>query len=124
MKSWEHFREDVQSYARDKEAYERATESQSKLEARRRLAKKRVKNANKFTKEKQQKYSSLKKKLEDQKSDYESKSARLDAVKQRERQSSNKTIRQGAAMFNAGAKAVKKTASLIRNRIRNRQNSN
>lgn len=124
MKSFVQFIEDVQSYARDKEAYERATASQSKLEARRRIARKKAKNSAKFTKEKQQKYAELKRKLEDQKSDYESKSARLDAVKKRERYSSNKTVRKGASMFDAGTKAVKKTASLIRNRIRNRQNSN
>lgn len=124
MKTWQQFNEDAQSYAKDKEAYERATASQSKLEARRRSFKKKAKTASKYTREKQQKYSALKKKLQKQRSDYESNSERMDAIRQKERRSSNRTVRQGAAAFDAGARAVGNVAKAIRNRIRNRQNSN
>ncbi len=43
MKTWKQFNEDVQSYAKDKDAYDKAVASKAKLEARRRDAIKRSK---------------------------------------------------------------------------------
>lgn len=42
MKTWQQFSEDVDSYAREKEAYEKQTSAAERLEARRKLAKKRM----------------------------------------------------------------------------------
>jgi len=42
MKTWQQFSEDADSYARDKEAYEKQTAASDRLKARRKLAKKRM----------------------------------------------------------------------------------
>ena len=42
MKTWQQFTEDVSSYARDKEAYEKQIAASDRLEARRRIAKKKM----------------------------------------------------------------------------------
>ena len=42
MKTWQQFSEDVDSYAREKEAYEKQISAAERLEARRKLAKKRM----------------------------------------------------------------------------------
>ena len=41
MKTWQQFNEDADSYARDKEAYEKQTAASDRLEARRSAAKKK-----------------------------------------------------------------------------------
>jgi uncharacterized tellurite resistance protein B-like protein len=124
MKTWQQFNEDVQSYAKDKEAYERATASAQKLSARRDAALKKSKSSGNFTSRMKRKMSEIKRKSQAQKSEYESDKEHLDAVRERERAISKKTVRQGASMFNAGAKAGGKLLKFARNKIRKGQSKN
>lgn len=128
MKSWKHFKEDVQSYAKDKAAYEKATSAKSKLQARRNAARRDAQDAEDFTQRMKDKSEEDKRYGEQMYSHAKEKASADKAKSEQERERRKASNRKYGRVFDKTVKgatrAVKKTADMIRNRIRNRQNSN
>lgn len=124
MKTWQQFNEDIQSYAKDKEAYERKTAASRKLQARRSAARDKIKSSKNFTKIQQQRAAEIKKKGMNQRSEYDSDVENSNRAQQLARQRRKKSLQRSAAAVDSTVRAAQGTARFIRNRIRNRQNSN
>lgn len=117
MKTWQQFTEDAQSYARDKEAYEKQTAASDRLESRRSAAKKKMRSAAKeFTKRSQQSSADIKSKAAEKRAEYDDDTSYSDKVQQIEKAKRRQSVKQGAAMFDAGVDAVRGAARRIRNR--------
>lgn len=121
MKTWFQFREDAKSFAKDKEAYEKSIQSQEKLAARRRSAKRSSLNSKTFTKQMQSKISQIKKDLDSQELDYQQKSDYINAVKEKERQIRNKTVRKGSSTLNKTLRGAKNITKKVIDKIKSRQ---
>lgn len=118
MKTWQQFNEDIQSYARDKEEYEKQTAAKQRLNARRSAAKEKARSAKNFTKIQQQRAAEIKRKGMKQRSEYDSDVEHSDAVQQLRKQRSKKSLQRGAAAFDATVGVAKGTAKFIKNRLR------
>jgi len=102
MKTWQQFREDVNSYAKDKEAYERQTAASDRLEARRSAAKKKMRSAAKeFTRRSQQSSAEAKRKAAEKSADYDDNTSYSNKVREIEKLNSRQSIQRGAEKFDA-----------------------
>lgn len=131
MKTWQQFVEDLQTYARDKEAYERATASAEKINAKRRDALKRSKvNPKKFSKKSVLTHKNEKEKAESLKNEYNKNKTGLSLANKKNIQFRQKiknryknTSGSSKELYDGTKKVVKGAIGLV-NRMRNRQNPN
>ena len=102
MKTWQQFNEDADSYARDKEAYEKQTAASDRLEARRSAAKKKMRSAaNEFTRRSQQSSANIKSKAAEKRAEYDNNTSYSDKVQQIQKARSRQSIQRGAEKFDA-----------------------
>lgn len=128
MKSWQQFNEDAKTYARDKEAYERATAASKKLKARRSAAARQAQDADDFTERMKEKSEQDKRYGEQMYSHAKEKAFADKAKKEQERQQKRISNKKHAKTFDkvvkGSAKAAEKTANFIKNRLRKGQSDN
>lgn len=131
MKTWKQFNEDVQSYAKDKDAYDKSVASKAKLEARRRDAINRSKkNPKKFAKKSELVHSSELEKADSLKGDYNSQKNSLRSAEQKNvayrnkiRNRYNNSSGSSKQLYRGTKKVVKKIKGIVDN-IRQRQSQN
>jgi hypothetical protein len=118
MKTWQQFNEDIQSYAKDKDTYEKKTAASRRLQARRSAAKDKLKSAKNFTKIQQQRAAEIKRKGMNQRSEYDSDVENSNRSQQLVRQQRKRSLQRSAAAFDATVGAAKGTARFVKNRLR------
>jgi hypothetical protein len=118
MKTWRQFNEDIQSYAKDKDAYEKKTATSRRLQTRRSAAKDKLKSAKNFTKIQQQRAAEIKKRGMNQRLEYDYDVENSNKSQQLARQQRKRSLQRSAAAFDATVGAAKSTARFVKNRLR------